>query len=62
MLAAMTAVVVLNVIACFLCIPRFGYQAAAYVLVFSACLYIALTLCLTRFHAFRKLSSPSETI
>jgi O-antigen/teichoic acid export membrane protein len=59
MLAAMAAVVVLNVIACFLFIPRFGYQAASYILVFSACCYIVFTLCLTRFRAFRNLS-PSD--
>ncbi len=62
MLAAMATIVALNVIACFLFIPRFGYPAAAYVLVFSACSYIGLTLCLTRFHAVRYLSSPSETV
>ncbi|HEY6339365.1 MAG TPA: oligosaccharide flippase family protein [Candidatus Sulfotelmatobacter sp.] len=60
MLAAMAVVVVLNVIACFLFIPRFGYPAASYILVFSACAYILFTLCLTRFRAFRNLS-PSET-
>jgi O-antigen/teichoic acid export membrane protein len=54
MLAAMAAVVVLNVASCFLFIPRFGYQAASYVLVFSACCYIAFTLCLTGFSAFRR--------
>ncbi|MGA7905873.1 MAG: hypothetical protein WCA16_00605 [Candidatus Sulfotelmatobacter sp.] len=57
MLIAMAAVVTLNVIACFLFIPRFGYQAASYILVFSACSYIALILCMTRFRAFRSLSS-----
>jgi O-antigen/teichoic acid export membrane protein len=53
MLAAMAAVVVLNVISCFLFIPRFGYQVAGYILVASACSYIALILCMTRFRAFR---------
>ncbi len=54
MLAAMAAVVVLNVASCFLFIPRFGYQAASYVLVLSACCYIAFTLYLTGFSAFRR--------
>jgi O-antigen/teichoic acid export membrane protein len=53
MLAAMAAVVALNVIFCFLFIPRYGYEAAGYILVASACSYIVLILCMTRFRAFR---------
>jgi len=60
MLAGMTAVVGLNVIACLLFIPRFGYEAAGYVLVFSALSYIAFTLCTTRFRAFRKFSPVED--
>lgn len=60
MLAAMAAVVVLNLVACFEFIPRFGYQAASYILGLSACCYIAFTLCLTRFGAFRRFSPASE--
>jgi O-antigen/teichoic acid export membrane protein len=59
MLTAMAGVVVLNVVACFLFIPRFGYQAASYILVFSACSYIGLILCLTRFRTLRNLSPES---
>lgn len=61
MLAAMAVVVVLNVIACFVFIPRFGYEAASYILVFSACSYIALTLGMTRFRALRRFSEAPET-
>jgi O-antigen/teichoic acid export membrane protein len=61
MLAAMAIVVVLNVIACFAFIPRFGYEAASYILVFSACSYIALTLGMTRFRALRRFSEAAET-
>jgi O-antigen/teichoic acid export membrane protein len=53
MLAAMAAVVALNIVSCFLFIPLYGYQAAGYILVASACSYIALILCMTRFRAFR---------
>ena len=60
MLTAMAAVVVLNVIACFVFIPRFGYEAASYILVFSACSYIAFTLGLTRFRALRRFSEAAE--
>jgi O-antigen/teichoic acid export membrane protein len=60
MLAAMAAVVLLNIIACFQFIPRFGYQAASYILALSACCYIAFTLCMTRFGAFRKFSPSAE--
>jgi O-antigen/teichoic acid export membrane protein len=60
MLAAMAAVVVLNIAACFQFIPRFGYQAASYILGLSACCYIAFTLCLTRFDALRRFSPPAE--
>ena len=61
MLAAMTAVVVLNLIACFIFIPRFGYEAASYILVFSAVSYIAFTLGMTRFRALRRFSDVAET-
>jgi O-antigen/teichoic acid export membrane protein len=61
MLAAMAAVVVLNVIACFLFIPRFGYQTAGYILAFSACFYILFILCITSFRAFRGYSPPPTT-
>jgi len=60
MLAAMAVVVALNVIACFVLIPRFGYEAASYILVFSACAYIALTLVMTRFRALRRFSEAAE--
>jgi O-antigen/teichoic acid export membrane protein len=53
MLAGMASVVVLNFAASWLFIPRFGYQAAAYIFTLSACSYIAFTLCVTRFRAFR---------
>jgi O-antigen/teichoic acid export membrane protein len=61
MLAAMTAVVLLNLFACFQFIPRFGSQSASYILGLSACCYIAFTLCLTRFRAFRGFSPAAET-
>ena len=60
MLACMAAVVAVNVAACLLLIPRFGYSVAAEVLVLSACLYIVLTLILTRFSVFRDFSSTSN--
>jgi len=60
MLASMAAVVVVNVAACFLFIPRFGYSAAADVLVLSASCYIALTLVMTRFSIFRGPSAAAE--
>jgi O-antigen/teichoic acid export membrane protein len=60
MLSAMAAVVALNVAACFQFIPRFGYPAAGYILALSACSYIAFTLCLTRFGAFRRFSPAAE--
>jgi O-antigen/teichoic acid export membrane protein len=53
MLASMAVVMAVNVVACFLLVPRFGYSVAAGVLVFSASLYIVLTLVLTRFSVFR---------
>jgi O-antigen/teichoic acid export membrane protein len=59
MLACMAGVMAVNVAACFLLIPRFGYSVAAEVLVFSASLYIVLTLVLTRFSVFRPLSATS---
>jgi O-antigen/teichoic acid export membrane protein len=61
MLVAMVSVVAANVAACFLLIPRFGYTVAGDVLVFSAGLYIALMLCLTRFSIFRCFSSAAST-
>jgi O-antigen/teichoic acid export membrane protein len=61
MLIAMAAVVALNLIACFIFIPRFGYEAASYILVFSAASYIALTLGMTRFRALRRFSEVAET-
>lgn len=60
MLVAMAAVVVLNIAACFQFIPRFGFQAASYILVLSACLYTAFTLCMSRFRAFRKFMPAIE--
>jgi O-antigen/teichoic acid export membrane protein len=60
MLAAIAIVVVLNTIACFLFIPRYGYEAAGYVMVSSAAAYIALILCMTRFRAFRAYSPLAE--
>ena len=60
MLFAMAAVVVLNIAACFQFIPRYGFQAASYILAFSACLYIAFTLCLSRFGAFRRFAPAIE--
>jgi O-antigen/teichoic acid export membrane protein len=60
MLAAMAVVVMLNVAACFQFIPRYGYPAAAYILALSACCYIAVTLCMTRFGAFRRFSRAAE--
>jgi O-antigen/teichoic acid export membrane protein len=60
MLAAMSIVVALNIAACFQFIPRYGYPAAAYILALSACCYIAFTLCLTRFGAFRRFSAAAE--
>lgn len=59
MLAAMVTVVVGNVAGCFLLIPRFGYSVAGYILVFSASLYIALVLCLTRFSIFLSLRASN---
>jgi O-antigen/teichoic acid export membrane protein len=53
MLAAMAAAMVVNIVACFQLIPRFGYQAASYILGLSACAYIAITLCMTGFGALR---------
>jgi O-antigen/teichoic acid export membrane protein len=60
MLVAMAAVVVVNIAACFHFIPRFGFQAASYILVLSAFLYIALTLCMSRFGAFRRFRPVTE--
>jgi O-antigen/teichoic acid export membrane protein len=57
MLVAMAAVVVLNIAACFQFIPRFGFQAASYILVLSACAYSAFALCMSRFGAFRRLTA-----
>ena len=53
MLAAMAATMVINIVACFELIPRFGYQAASYILGLSACAYIAITLGMTGFGALR---------
>jgi O-antigen/teichoic acid export membrane protein len=61
MLSAMALVVALNVIACFVFIPRLGYESASYILVFSACLYIALTLGMTRFRALRHFSEAAAS-
>jgi O-antigen/teichoic acid export membrane protein len=61
MLAAMAAVVALNTVACFVFIPRFGYEAASYILVFSAFSYIAITLVMTRFRALRRFPQAAET-
>lgn len=60
MLGAMAGVVVLNIAACFQFIPRFGFQAASYILVLSASLYIVFTLCLSRFRAFRRFMPAME--
>ncbi len=60
MLAAIAIVVVLNTIACFVFIPRYGYEAAGYVMVSSAAAYIALILCMTGFRAFRAYSPLAE--
>ncbi|HEY1678535.1 MAG TPA: lipopolysaccharide biosynthesis protein [Candidatus Sulfotelmatobacter sp.] len=56
MLAGLAGVVVFNIISCLFFIPRFGYSAASYILMFSAGLYIVFTLCVTRFAAFRRLA------
>lgn len=61
MLAAIAIVVVLNTIACLLFIPRYGYEAAGYVMVSSAVAYIALVLCMTGFRAFRAYSPLAES-
>ncbi len=60
MLGAMASVVALNVMACLVFIPRFGYEAASYILVFSAGSYIAFTLGTTRFRALRRFSKAAE--
>jgi len=60
MLAAMAVIVALNLVACFELVPRFGYAAAAYILVSSACVYIALVLCMTRFGALRNFQPLPE--
>jgi O-antigen/teichoic acid export membrane protein len=60
MLAAMAAAMVFNIIACFQLIPRFGYQAASYILGLSACAYIVITLCLTGFGAVRNVQPLPE--
>jgi len=56
MLVGMTITVGLDFLGNYLLIPRFGFVAAAYVVVFSACSYIAFTLCVTRFRVLRALS------
>ena len=61
MLAAIAIVVVLNTIACFLFIPRYGYEAAGYVMASSAAAYIALILCMTGFRAFRAYPALAES-
>jgi O-antigen/teichoic acid export membrane protein len=61
MLSAMAVVVALNVLACFVFIPRFGYESASYILVFSACCYVVVTLGMTRFRALRRFSGTAET-
>ena len=60
MFASMAVVVAVNVAACFLLIPRYGYQVAGYILVLSGSLYILLMLVLTRFSVFRGFSSTSN--
>ena len=60
MLAAMAAAMGFNIIACFQLIPRFGYQAASYILGLSACAYIVITLCLTGFGAVRNVQPLPE--
>jgi O-antigen/teichoic acid export membrane protein len=60
MLAAIATVVVLNIVACFLFIPRYGYEAAGYVMLSSAFTYIALILCMTGCRAFRAFSVLGE--
>jgi O-antigen/teichoic acid export membrane protein len=60
MLGAMSAALVLNVICCFLFIPRYGYLAAGYILVASASSYIAIILCLTGFRALRGYTPAPE--
>jgi len=59
MLAAISAVIAVNFLACFEFIPRFGYAAAAYILLSSACCYLALTLSMTRFGALRSFCPPA---
>ena len=61
MLAAIAIVVVLNIVACFLFIPRYGYEAAGYVMLSSASTYIALILCMTGCRAFRAYSVLGES-
>jgi O-antigen/teichoic acid export membrane protein len=57
MLAGMALTVGIDFLGNYLLIPRLGYRGAAYMVVFSACTYIAFTLCVTRFRALRA-SSP----
>lgn len=60
MLAAIAIVVVLNTIACLLFIPRYGYEAAGYIMASSAIIYIALISCMTCFRAFRACPALAE--
>lgn len=61
MLAGMSAVVMLNIVACFYAIPRFGFQAGSYILCLSACFYILFTLCMTGLGGRRELWLAPET-
>ncbi|HTS35884.1 MAG TPA: lipopolysaccharide biosynthesis protein [Candidatus Solibacter sp.] len=61
MLAAMAAALTFHVVCCVFFIPRYGYQAAGYIVVASSCSYIALILCLTGFRAFRGYTPVPDT-
>lgn len=52
MLTGISLALAINLICCFVFIPRFGYSAAAYILVFSGLCYGAFTLIVTRFSIF----------
>jgi O-antigen/teichoic acid export membrane protein len=60
MLAGMAMTVSIDLLGNYLLIPRVGYRGAAYMVVFSACAYIAFSLCVTRFRVLRA-SSPLQT-
>lgn len=49
MLTGISLALAINLICCFIFIPRFGYSAAAYILAFSGLCYGAFTLITTRF-------------